>query len=368
MRVKPFKAIYPNKSLIISPDSFFATMGVNFPKHDASGLFNDLEVEAMFAYQINTQGRRYKGIINNTEIQDLLDGKILLHEQTMADKEQDMVEATLERKAMIKPVMLFHKKNKKLSKIINQTIDNKAIFYSFELEDGSVHTIWKITDPEKLADIRNVFLFGVRKAFVADGHHRCKASKLLDKNKPAQFKDFDFSNLMTVYFSDDQLEIFDHVKMVKILDQIKPEVFIAELTEFASVRLITKFTYPEKSREFLILMNGEMYKGKWKKKTLKEYEISPDALDNYIMNQIVFRTIFNIPDVRKDNRISFFSGNEYSDSIIQRSKDNPKSICILQSALKLSDVKKFSTKKKNLPPKSTWFEPRIKSGVIAQRF
>jgi uncharacterized protein (DUF1015 family) len=368
MRVQPFKAIYPNKSLIVSPDSFFATMGVNFPKHYASGLFNELDKEAMFAYQIKTQGRKYRGIVNNTDIQDLVEGKILMHEQTMADKEQDMVEATLERKAMIKPVMLFHKKNKKLSKIINQIIEQKSIFYSFEVEDGSVHTLWKITDQDKLMDIRNIFLFGVRKAFVADGHHRCKASKLLVKNKPMQFRDFDFSKLLTVYFSDEQLEIFDHVKMVDILDQIKPEVFIAELTEFASVRLITKFTYPEKGREFLILMNGEMYKGKWKKKTLKEYEISPDALDNYIMNQIVFRTIFKIPDVRKDNRISFFSGNEHSESIIQRSKDNPMSICILQSPLKLSDVKKFSTKKKNLPPKTTWFEPRIKSGVIAQRY
>ncbi|GLR18493.1 DUF1015 family protein [Portibacter lacus] len=368
MRVQSFKASYPNKSLLISPSTFFDTMGVNFAKHQTSGLFEDVDEDAMFVYQIKVKDIKYRGIINNTEIQDLIDGNILLHEDTIPEKEQDMVEDTLERKAMIKPVLLFHKKNKKLNKIINAYIDNEPKFYSFDLDDASTHTLWKISDEDQLEQIRNIFLFGVAKAFVADGHHRCKASKMLYKNKPSQFRDLDFSRMLTAYFSEDQVEIYDHVKMIDILDTIKPEVFIAELSEYASVRLITKFSYPDKKREFAVLLNGEIYKGKWRKKVLKDFEVSPDALDAYIMNQIVFKTIFKIADVRSDKRISFFSGNEKVKSILKRSTDNPNSICILQNSLTLSDVKKFSSKKKNLPPKSTWFEPRIKSGIIAQKY
>ncbi|WP_235297519.1 DUF1015 family protein [Portibacter marinus] len=367
MRVHPFKAIYPNKSLLASPNTFFETMNEQFPKHFNAGMFKESTKDSMFIYQIKYLGRKYRGVVNNTEIQELISGKILLHEDTIPDKEQDMVESTLDRKAMIKPVLLFHKKNKKLAKFISNIIDKEPKSYSFELDDGSVHQLWKITEEDQLETLRNIFLFGVRKAYVADGHHRCKTQRRLHKKKPMVFKDTDFSKLLTAYFPEDQVEIYDHVKMVEILDDIKPEVFIAELGEYASVRRITKFAYPSKDREFIILMNGEIYKGKWRKKILKEFEVSPDALDAYIMNQIVFRLIFKIPDLRKDDRISYFSGRESQKSIMRRSTDNPNSICILQKAPTMDDVKKFSNKRRNLPPKSTWFEPRIKSGIIGQK-
>lgn len=368
MRVHQFRAMHPNISMIESSNDFFATMGREFPRHQAEGKFQEMEDEAMFVYQIKNRGRKHRGIINNTEIQDFKSGKILLHEQTIPTKEEVLVDTSIERGAMIKPILLFHKKNAKLSKLIEQVIENEEAAYSVELAGGIVHTLWKISDTGRIDEVKNIFTFGIAKAFVADGHHRYRASFLLHQNDKMEFQDLDFGNILTAYFSEEEVDIFDHSKMVEILDTVDKEAFIEQLSEYASIRSIPKFSHPESKREFVVLVKGEIYKGKWKKKTLKDFEISPDALDNYIMNQIVFRTILQIPDVRLDSRISFFSSNERGEGIVKRSEENPTAICVVQAPLSISDVKQYSTKKKNLPPKSTWFEPRIKSGVIAQKF
>ena len=156
--------------------------------------------------------------------------------------------------------------------------------------------------------------------------------------------------------------------MIDISGFTTEDEFIAELSEYASVKAIENFVYPSKKREFLIIINGIMYKARWKKQVLKSFEVLPDALDVYITNQVIFRLIFKIEDIRLDEQISFFSGNTHPDAIVRKSKENPESVLICQTPLSLSDIKKYSDKKKNLPPKSTWFEPRTKSGLIVQKF
>lgn len=365
MRINTFKGLHPKDSLSESANDFFDKMSQNFVQHLENGMFTNSETEALYIYEIEVGLDSYRGIVNTTEIQDLLDGYILFHEQTIIAKEDDMVETTLTRNARIKPVLLYHKPNTRLKQIIDAFINNNQQLVSFNLKAGQKHSLWKIDDSDLISEIKNVFLFGIKKAYIADGHHRCNASIRLHK-KLKQNGSNNFNTILTAYFPEDILSVYDHVKMVKILDTIDPEEFITELTEYASVKPSDHFVYPTKKRDFVVILNGKIFKVKWRKQVLKSYDISPEALDVYIMNQIVIKHIFKIDDVRTDDRLSFFSGNISPEKILQKSSENPQSVIICQTPLSLSEIKKFSNKKKNLPPKSTWFEPRIRSGLIGQ--
>ena len=368
MKISPFKSLYPNVELLVSPDSFFETMAKDFAKHYESGLFHECEIPAVFIYQNDYGDKTHTGIITNTAITDLLEGKILYHEDTIATKEQDMVLSSLEIKAMIKPVMLFYSAVDDINKFIQKFIGNNEIFYSCTTNDGLVHRLWKVSETSDLNYIELLFEQEVKKAYIADGHHRCSTTRRLYESKSKQFSQLDFSSLMTVYFAEDQLEIYDHIKVVNILEEMKPEIFITRLAKYADIRHMPKFQLPGRKNEFVILMNQETFKARWKKRILNKYIKKEEALDPIIMNQIVFQKIFERPDVRKDKRISFFSGNKSAKAIEQFCFAQKNAISICQFPIQLSDIVLIANQKKTMPPKSTWIEPKTKSGVIAQKY
>jgi uncharacterized protein (DUF1015 family) len=331
-------------------------------------MFDESDDKAIFIYQIRQEGKTYKGIINNTHIQDLMDGKILFHEDTIADKEQDMVQSSLETRAMVKPVLLFHQHSEKLDRFISTFILENEPCYNVELNNNITNTFWKINDEKKLLKIQELFETEIEHAYIADGHHRCSSTLRLYKHKNEHLKDFHFEALLTAYFSVHDMEVYDHIKVVSILDTLKPEVFMAKLSKYAEIRHIKKFKRPSHKHEFVFMMNGEIYKASWKKSILRKFEKKGQLLDVFMMNEIVFQNILEIEDVRKDSRISYFSGYLNDEVIIEKATQKPNTICILQYPLDIKSIMATADKKINLPPKSTWFEPKIKSGVIAQKY
>lgn len=368
MRVHPFKSIYPNNSLLVSPDSFFRTMGKDFPKHYDAGLFTDDDDHAIFVYQVSNGVKYHRGIVLSTDIHELINGNILFHEDTIAAKEQDMVESSLESKAMIKPILLFYEPQKKIDDFIDATIQDQEVHFFCDLDDGTRHTLWKITEESSISYIQQLFDNKISKAYIADGHHRCSATRILYENNSKQFTNFGFSKMLSAYFSINQVEVYDHIKFVSILDTIPAEVFIAKLSKFASIKHIKKFEFPKAAHRFTIHLNEESFSCKWKKSVLKTFKNKGQILDAFISNKIIFNKIFKIDDVRKDNRISFYSGKENPKNIILKCANLENAIGISLFPLSVVDIKNIADLARNLPPKSTWFEPRIKSGVIAQKY
>lgn len=368
MHINSFTPLHPNINLIFAPDLFFSSISKEFSKYFQAGMFDESKNASILVYQVIQNGKTYCGIVNNTDINDLIDKKILFHEETIADKEQDMVQSSLERKAMVKPVMLFHKKNQKLADIIQKTIKNKKEDFNARFEGGINHSFWSISDSKTITVIKNIFEKEIDKAYIADGHHRCSSTLRLYQNKTEHFKSFHFESMLTAYFSMDQLEVYDHIKIVSILDTLKPEIFIAKLSRFADIRHVKKMKRPSHKHEFVVALNDEIYKGAWKKGVLREFEKKGELLDVFIMNELVFQDIFKIPDVRKDSRISYFSGNESEDKIFAHLKSIPSAIAIMQYPLQIKEIMEVADSGVNLPPKSTWFEPKVKSGIIVQKY
>lgn len=367
MRIHPFKSLHPGKELVANPEKYYVSMGQNFPIYLGRGMFIPSRSEDIYVYELKKKKKIYHGIVCNTNIEDLIDGKILFHENTLQEKEEDMVENTLERKAMIKPVLLFHKHSKKIDHIIEEVISNEDLFYEVTVEDKYHHKFWKVRRKKDIKDLVEIFGKDIPKAYVADGHHRCKtAMKLYGYGK--KYEEDIFHYLLTAYFSENQLEVYDYVKIVDILDQVDQTYFLDKLANYAKIAKVDQLEFPQSKRYFYLHMQGQSYQGKWKKSTLEKYDEHHENLDPYLTNEIIFRKILKIKDIRKDKRIRFFSGNKKMKAIQKACEENPHSIGIIQYPLSIADIKDIAKTDQNLPPKSTWFEPRIKSGVIAWKY
>ncbi len=368
MRVKAFKALYPNLDVIDSPDTFFDSAGKDFPLHYQSGLFKSISEKCVFIYSISNQSKRYSGLINNTSIQDLIEGKILFHEDTITLKEEDMVNYSLERNAMVKPVLLFHESCSNLNKFIQEMSEKLDSFLEFQLNDGSFHTFWKIDDKLAIHGLQKIFEEEISHAYIADGHHRSSSTLKLYNHFAKQNIHHKFENMLTAYFDQEQMEIFDHIKITSILDTLNPDIFLAKLSDFADIIQIENFQKPLHHFEFILIIENQNYKAAWKKDVIKEFEKKNEKLDTFISNQIIFNHILAIPDVRIDKRISFYSGKESEENILNHCLQIKNSITLCQFPPSVTDIISVADEKRILPPKSTWFEPRIKSGMIAQKY
>jgi uncharacterized protein (DUF1015 family) len=333
-----------------------------------AGHFDECNESAIYVYKIKIHNNSAQGLVLCTDIQDLLDGKILFHEDTISKKEKSMVKSMLALKILMKPVLMFHKKSKKISKFIKDTISNDEKYYDCELAEDHIHSFWKIKDHKKIKYLQDVFDKDIRKAYVADGHHRIRTNKRLFENHANQFPEHDFTNILSAYFSLDQVKIYDHVKIVKILDELDPNLFIEKISKYAKMKRKKTFQLPSKIHDFVLIINGEIFNVQWRKKTLNKFRRTSSLLDVNIMDKLVFKKILGIPDIRKDNRLVYFSGNSTAKEILDHCLEINNSIAIIQYPLSIKDIMREAKNQKKLPPKSTWFEPKIKSGVIGHKY
>ena len=156
MKIHPFQAIYPNLTLVTSPDSFFGSMKHNYPEFVKSGFFHKSAQDAIYIYQIESEGHSYRAIIATNDLQDVDDRKILKHEETLSTKEQSMMQLILQRNAMIKPVLLAYEGNREINLFIAKEMDSLRAFFKLDFEEThESHTLYAITDRKKIAKLQS---------------------------------------------------------------------------------------------------------------------------------------------------------------------------------------------------------------------
>lgn len=367
VHLKPFQAVYPNFDLIASADSFFGTVKYDYRDFEKSGFFNKTEGEAIYIYSIVSPNRRHKGVVASVDINDYMDGGILRHENTLSTKEQSMTNLLLNRKAMIKPVLLTYPKKDSVDQLIEEFSQGKPLYQVHFDEDNEDHKIWKVDAPEDIE--RVIKAFGkIKKTYIADGHHRCSTSAMLYKSKNAKKLNLDFSTLLCTFLSFDQLVIHDYNRVLNVLDDISPLTFMAELSEYCYVKKMDEPFNPTQKHELSMFLEREWFRIRWRKKVLKEYKNDPVVLDATILTDVVVKKILKIKDVRSDKRIKYVSGVEGADGFVDACLKKRTNIGFGLFPVEIEEIKKLSDMGQVLPPKSTWFEPRMKNGLIAQEF
>lgn len=367
MKLYPFQAHYPNVDLIASTDSFFGTVREDFNEYFNNGFFESSLEKAIYILEIRTGTKVHTGIIACLDVEDYAKGKIVKHEQTLASSEQAMLKLFLQRGAMVKPVLLCHPALKELDKEINKAKKKHEPFLEITIASGPNHyTLFQLKGKEGEA-IMDLYKSMIPKLYIADGHHRLTtADKLLKLQGKTKGKDY--SLILSALFPFDQLDILDYNRTVALPFHLKMGRFMAELSRFVDIQLMQRADKPKKKHDLTMFLQEDWYQLTWKPEVLKKYKKEPAILDAHLLDKEILEGILGIVDVRNDTRVEYVSGNLGPARVEEKARIDDHHVGFCMYPVQFTELVKVSDNKGTLPPKSTWFEPRMINGLIVKSY
>ncbi len=327
--------------------------------------FEDID-EAYYIYELIMDGRSQRGIAACADVDDYLSGVIRKHENTREEKEMDRIRHVDALSAQTGPIFLAHRKNDDIKRIIEKTVSGEKL-YGFTSEDGIVHNVWKISDKEDVKGITKAFE-NTERIYIADGHHRAasavKVALKRRKENPGYTGKEEFNYFLSVLFSEDELMIMPYNRVVKDLNGYDTDEFIEKIREHF-------YVIPEKNR-IAPSKKGEMgmyLDNHWYRLTLKESAPSDpvNGLDVSILQNYILAPILGIEDPKTDKRIDFVGGIRGLTELERRCSED----MIAAFSMHPTSIRElFDVADDNMlmPPKSTWFEPKLRSGIFIHRF
>lgn len=364
MKIKAFKAVFPKVDLITSPNSFFSNIKYTYSEYRKSGFYTPQENDGIYVYQIKTKKRKHTGFICCTDVDELRQNNIRPHESTLAAKEQAMMHLFMQRHALVKPVLLGYKPTNGIEKELKSAVKDlkplvKVVF------PGEEHVLWAITDKRLIQRIV-VEAGKIQRAYVCDGHHRSSTVLLLNSSKDLGEDAKKYDQLLTAYFPFSELVISDYNRVVNISNIMPASRFMASLAKYFKIKMISNGLKPRKKHEVSFYIEGHWYLMQWKNSYLEQNTKSPVLLDSALINYYIFEKILKIKDIRVDTRISYYSGGDVVSKIERNANDRKCGVGICIYPVSVGELTSTADKGLTLPPKSTWFVPRLKSGIIAK--
>ncbi len=328
------------------------------------GEFAQDEEAVYYIYELTMDGRAQTGIVACASVDDYLNNVIKKHENTRADKEEDRIRHVGECGAQTGPIFLAHKHNEVIKNITDRIKSGESIF-DFVSDDNIGHRGWKIDKKEDIAAIREAF-GGMGAIYIADGHHRAasavRVSQKRRQENPGYGGDEEFNYFLCVLFQDDELKIFDYNRVIKDLNGLSEEELLGELEASFDVEKADAAVSPGRKGEFgLFLRNSGWY-------VLRAHDdIKSDdpvkGLDVSIIHDAFIAPILGIDDPKTDKRIDFVGGIRGLKELERRAMDD----CVMAISMyptSISELFAVADASLLMPPKSTWFEPKLRSGLF----
>jgi len=328
------------------------------------------EKEKIYIYRQIMKGRAQTGLVVCVSIDDYLKGKIKKHENTRADKEKDRINHIDFSNANTGPVFLTYKAKDEIKQIIDRWNKEEKSVYNFSSEDGITHTCWVVDDEQVIKRLIEVFA-QIDYLYIADGHHRAAAATKVGIKRKEQLKDYtgkeEFNYFLSVLFPHDELYIMDYNRVVADLAGNSEEEFIQKISE--------KFTIEEYSEEgpyrpevrhtFGMYLDNRRYKLTAKPGTFDEDNVV-DSLDVSILQNNLLTPVLGIKDPRTDKRIEFVGGIRGLEELEKRVKAGMK-VAFSLYPTSIEELMKVADAERLMPPKSTWFEPKLRSGIFIHK-
>ena len=327
--------------------------------------------ECYYVYAQTMEGRTQYGLVVCANVEDYLTGKIKKHELTRKDKEEDRMKHVRIQSANLEPVFFAYPDNAGLNAIVEKTIKAKPAEYDFVAEDGFGHHFWVIDNDEDIAEITRIFST-IPAFYVADGHHRTAAAALVGQERakanPKHNGTEEYNFFMAVVFPESHLKIIDYNRVVKDLNGLTPEQFLEKLS--------ADFKVEEKGTEIYKpcgLHNFSMYMGgKWYSLTAKEgtYNDSDPigVLDVTVLSNLVFDKLLDIKDLRTSKRIDFVGGIRGLGELKRRVDSGEMVAAFALYPVSMKQLIDIADTGNIMPPKTTWFEPKLRSGITIHKF
>ncbi len=332
-----------------------------------NGVFQQDEKNCLYIYKQVMKGRVQTGLVGCTSIDDYMNNIIKKHEYTRADKEQDRINHVDYCNANTGPIFLTYRASKEINEIVgNWMADHKPV-YDFVSDDGIGHTVWVIDGDDAIQRLEERFR-AVDYLYIADGHHRSASAVKVGLKRRESFPDYkgdeEFNFFLSVLFPDEQLYIMDYNRVVKDLNGNSAEEFLKKVGEKFDIEEYTgegQFR-PTVRHTFGMYMDGKWYKLTAKAGTYNE-EDPVDRLDVSIMQNNLLDPVLGIKDPRTDKRIDFVGGIRGLGELERRVNAGMK-VAFSMCPTTIKDLMSIADAGKVMPPKSTWFEPKLRSGLF----
>ena len=329
----------------------------------SNGTYIHEDAPAYYIYELIMDGRSQTGIVAVVSVDDYIDGTIKKHENTLAAKEQDRINHIWNCGAQTGPIFLAYRDRSVINEIVAKVKQGEKT-YGFTAEDGITHNVWLIDKAEDVAAIKAEF-DAENRIYIADGHHRAASAVKVGIKKreenPGYTGDEDFNFFMSVLFPESELKILPYNRVVKDINGLSKDEYFEKIGAICDITEVAEAYQPEAKGEI-----GMFFENKWYKLTVKDSFKSDDpvaGLDVSILQDNILGPILGIEDPRTDKRIDFVGGIRGLGELERRATSDMQ-LAFSMYPTSINELFEVADAGRLMPPKSTWFEPKLRSGIF----
>jgi uncharacterized protein (DUF1015 family) len=342
----------------------------NFRKFQERGWLVQDDKEQYYIYAQTMEGKTQYGLVVGARVDDYLSGVIKKHELTRRDKEEDRMKHVRVNNANIEPVFFAYPDNEVLNSLIMRYAATAPEYDFIAPVDGFRHRFWVIADDADIATVTEEFA-KMPALYIADGHHRSAAAALVGAEKARQNPDHrgdeEYNYFMAVCFQASQLTILDYNRVVKDLNGMSSEEFLAALAKnFVVEDKGTECYKPQRLHEFSLYLDGRWYSLKAKEGTFNDAD-PIGVLDVDISSRLILDDLLGIKDLRSDKRIDFVGGLRGLGELKRRVDSGEMRMALALYPVSMQQIMDIADSGKIMPPKATWFEPKLCSGLVIHK-
>ncbi len=330
--------------------------------HD-NGIFMRDKKPQFYIYQQIKLGHSFTGVIAGVSIDDFNNGNVKKHENTLTKREAIFASYLKETKINAEPVLLTYKHQDRIDELIKKYTETRPE-YEFSTTDKTIHNMWLISEDEDIANMTSAF-GNVPDMYIADGHHRCASSARLANDLRAYYgsepgEAYDY--FMAFLISDHQLNILPFNRLVKGLNGNSKEQLLEKIKKNYTVELLEKKCRPTEKHHIHMYLAGQWYK-LILNTNLIHVDDTISNLDSHQLSETILTPILGIEDIKTDNRVQFYSGDKGLKGMVKLIAKEKADIAFVLYPVEVNQLIDISNKGLTMPPKSTWIEPKLRSGL-----
>lgn len=333
----------------------------HFDRMQEEGLFYREEAPCLYVYELERDGHRQRGLMCLASVDDYLDDKIKKHEKTRREKEENRVDHIDTLDAQTGPIFLTYRNQKAIDALIDESTKKEPL--AFTTDDDTTHRLWTIDDGSVIGEIVENFK-SLDALYIADGHHRSASAVRVGEMRRKAYgpgnDETPYNYFMAIVYPAEELKVYDYNRVVADLNGLNLEEFLEKIGDNFSVEEEKAEVHPREKGEFGMFVDGKWYRLRYKGEAIDDVI---EGLDVSILQNFLLAPVLGIGDPRSDKRIDFVGGVRGLKELERRVKEDM-TVAFSMFPTSLDDLMAVADAGKVMPPKSTWFEPKPRSGLF----